>query len=702
MNEYPYIRFGSWPGTWKALILTAMLSGNAVGQVTVLSSSFEGQWISPDEPLSIRLDRLPEANEGDIHLIIGNTDVTSLLTASPDGVITLESSLLDLPRGDSELVLYLVTTSGEWQEMSRKTLRVRLPGGFETSEFNPSINLTNKGQLDENTFGDAVESDRPRYQDLAGQIGFTSRHTREDLEVRTSLNMVGSSVREEALRFGEKGEDAPKLDLSDYLLEVEKGNARLALGHVSFGNNPLLINGVSNRGLRAGYRFGERVDVSVSSMNGTSIVGFSNILGLETRDHNISAASVGVELLGSSANSLRMEVTYMDASIQSLFNFDTGEVPDAETNRGFGLRLTGSGFSNRLRADMSIARSRYRNPNDPVLAQGDTLVKVRPTTDVARSLKLDLDILRNLPITETLPLSLSFGYSYDRNDPLYKSLAAFSRADWKANRFSLSGQLGQLGMQAQYTDGEDNIDNIPTILKTRTKGTAVSLSAPMAFFFGRDQASSFWWPSLSYSFNRSRQFALNSPDEINSGFNGGSHLPDQQTTSHNIGARWSVSRWNLGYSLSLNDQDNRQVGRKADDFKVLSHNLNVGVQATKTINLSGNFSLGRNEDRAQELERETRSWGVNINWNITQNWAASGSYNLTEQDDSQNRAESDSQTANAQLNWNFMLPAGGRKLPGQAFIRYALQDSSSKDQLFGFESDLRNWTINSGLSLNLF
>ncbi len=689
-------------GRFSILLLVALFAQQASGQVVVQSSSFEGQWLNPDDALSIQLDHLPDPGEGDVHVIIGATDVTSLLLVGSNNLLRLDSRVFSLPRGESEVVLYLVNGTGEWREISRQLLQVHMPGGFESSEFNPQLNLTNKGQLDENTFGDAVKSDRQRFQDIAAQIGFTSRHTRGDLELRSSLNLLGTSVREEALRFGEKGQNAPKLDLSDYLIEVDKGNARLAVGHISYGNNSLLISNVANRGIIARYALGGRMDISVSSMNGTSIVGYSNILGQNSRDHNISAASLGFEFLPSRPGGLRMEITYMDASIQSLFNFDVGEVPDAETNRGMGLRLTGSNHSGRLRGDLTLARSRYRNPNDPFLAQGDNLVKVKATTDMARHLELGYDIIQSMLLGETLDTSITFSYTYDRTDPLYKSVAAFTRADWKANQFALSGQLGQLGMQLQYLDGEDNIDKVPTILKTKTRSSSASFSAPLPFLLGNMQTTSPWWPNLVYTYNRTRQFAANDPDFANSGFNGGSHLPDQVTTSHDVEAQWLVDRWSLGYRFSLNDQDNRQAGRETADFKVVTRTLNIGVQATESINISGDFSLGRNDDRAQDLERETRSWGVNADWRISPRWAVNGSYTLTRQDDSQDQAKSNSQSANAQLNWNFSLPAAGRKMPGQAFIRYALEDSRSSDQLFGFETNQRIWTVNSGLSLSLF
>ncbi len=692
-----------WVESKPALAQVVLEEGGGLSAALpyVVGRNFDKESLNSGDSLIIRVNRLPSPNEGNLYLVVGHTDVTPLLHASADGELILDSAVQPLPKGESEVVLYLVTPGGEWKEVSRTTLRLRTPA-FESSEFAPRMDLNNKGQLSEGHSLDAGAPPRKTYQDFAVQAGVTGRQTRGDLEIRTAVNLVGSTVQEEALRFGEKGEEAPKLDLSDYLVEVDKGKARFAMGHITYGNNPMLLSGVGNRGLKARYRFNERFDVSVTSMNGTSVVGYSNIFGLNTLDHNISAATVGIEVLPSRPGGLRMELTYLDASIESQFNFDVGEVPDAETNRGAGLRVLGSSPSGRLRGDFSIARSRYRNPNDPFLAQGSELVEVKPTTDVARRFELSYDLLQNKQINESLYASLSLSYTHDRADPLYRSVGAFTQADWEANQVALNGQLGTFSLQAQYLEGEDNIEDLPSILKTKTQNTAASLSIPVATLLGAAQTPSPWWPSLSYNYNRGRQYAANDPNAADSGFNGGSHLPDQVNTSHGISIQWALPRWSAEYQLELNDQDNRQVGRKQADFKILTHNANVGVQATASLNLSASVSLGKNADKEQELDRETRSWSLNADWGITPRWAFNGSYTATKQDDSQDLSLNTSTSANAQLNWRFSLPGGSRRLPGQVFVRYALQENDLEDRLFGFESNIKTWTLNSGISLSLF
>lgn len=676
--------------------------GQGLPPIGIIANNFESKWLDPDDVLTIQMSRFPDPNEGDLRIVVGSADLSSLLQVGSGSELVLKTDVVPLPRGSNDIVLYLVTPRGEWQELSRSTLQVRSVGGFETAEVSPRVDLVNKGQLSEGHSKDAGTPDRRTYQDFAVQAGVTTTHGRGELEIRSSLNLVGSTVQEEALRYGQKGDDAPKFDLSDYLVELEKGKAGFSVGHISYGNNPLLVDNVENRGLKAQYHFNDYFDVSMSSMNGTSIVGYSNIMGLNSLDHNISAATVGVDILGSRPGALRAELTYMNASIESQFNFDVGEVPDAETNRGMALRLVGSSPSGRLRGDFSLASSRYRNPNDPFLSQGNDIVKVEATTDVARRLELSYDLLQDMPLGESLSSSLTISYVHDKADPLYNSVAAFVQPDWQADQFSLSGQVGDVGVQIQYLQGEDNVDKVATILKTKTRSTTASIDIPLQSLLGGSQQPSPWWPSLYYTYEKVHQFAANRPDAADSGFNGNSHLPDQKNTGHGVGAQWYIDRWSLDYRLAVNTQDNRQPGRNTADFKILTHDVNLGIQATDAIDLGLIYSFGKNADQAQDVDFKTVTQGVNADWRITQRWIFNGSYITTEQDDSQDLAVNDSTSANAQLNWSFSIPAGGRRLPGQVFVRYTLEENKIDDRLFDFQSNVRNWMVNSGVSVSLF
>ena len=85
----------------------------------------------------------------------------------------------------------------------------------------------------------------------------------------------------------------------------------------------------------------------------------------------------------------------MDGKKPNEFNFDTGEIPDAEESRGLGVRVLGSSESGRLRGEVNYARSRFTNPDDPTLALDDEeIVEVKPSTDNAYSAEVAYDVFQ--------------------------------------------------------------------------------------------------------------------------------------------------------------------------------------------------------------------------------------------------------------------------------------------------------------------
>lgn len=693
--------------TASALLALSVSNAWADG-VEVLGTSFEGAVVAPDEALLFELGRLPEAAEGELRLILDRTDVSGMLSAGQEAMgdsrltVTFTPGLYELPEGNSSAVLYLVSVTGGWEEVGRWTVRVARPSSFTVSEFAPSLVVGVEGQLDEGSSGDA-QAPKPRtYQDGSLQAGLQTRHGSDAYEVRSSWNFTGASRNEKTLRFFEKEDAAYNVDLADFLLEFERGDTHVSAGHVSFGKNPLLLDSFSTRGVSLLHRITNRVDFSLSAMNATSVVGFNNFTGLGNSDHRVSAASIGFEVMPSRPGALRAELTYMDGTKESDLNFDVGEVADAQTSEGWGLRVLGETSSGRLRADMSIASSRFFNPSDPFLSFGDEIVETQATRDMARRAQITYAVVQDWNITESVSSSFTLDFVHDRADPLYQSLGAYVQADRLSNRASLSGHVGPLNISANHVRSEDNLDDVPTILKTKTRNTSASLNASLLALLGDAESNSMYWPSVNYSYNRSHQFAGNKPETEFSGFNADSHLPDQMNTSHEVGLNWSGSIWDAGLRAAMAEQDNRQTGREESDFELIDYSASVGWRPTDVLNIGLSWTTGANEDKEAQLKRRTRSYGVNLDWQITPDLSFSGNYDTGKDDDSAGQAISKNNAASAQLSWNFALKAFGREMPGQLFLRYSEQENESRDNLFDFESDAQTWFLNSGFSLTLF
>ena len=698
-QQYPLGRF------LTGALCTVALSyaGVAHPQVNIVDSSFaDGNYIPHDGGFDLNLDD----PRNDLAFFIDTTDITALL--SQDGTQwTYSPDAPPLPAGSHEVIIYQIIEGEQWEELARVPINILTPSGFEESEFSPQLDIAIKALLASDTKGDATPLERETFQDIEVQAGLSSQQRREDLEFRSSGNIVGFSHRPDALRFGEMADDAPKTDLSDYLLELDKGPASIALGHVFYGSHPLLVDSVNNRGVTAKYRIGDRFDVSLGLMNGTSIVGYNNIFGLSRfNDHRIAAATFGMELLPQRPGGLRAEFTYTNSERQDEDDFDVGEISDAEDNRGFGIRLLGTSESGRLRGQVNYARSRYFNPNDPNLDLDDPdteVVEVKPSTDNAYSAEVNYDILQGEPLFGDTPVSLTSTLRYAYADALYKSLGAFVDANVEVYTAGLDGQFGDVSTQLAYNHSQDNVDDLDTLLTTRTRSLSFSLNMPTQALFGNPDNPQLWWPDVTYALERVHQQAVNTPDPELSGFDDPSQLPNQITRVDSLDFTWFGEQWDAGYRLSLSDEDNRQTGREQADFTTLEHSVNFGFRPLTDLNLSLSAARVRNHDNEQSLVSYSNTYTFGLDWTFWSDWAFNGSLTYIDEDDNAAIAERDTTTVQAQVSYRFELPGpGGRKLPGQWFLRYDREKLNELDNEFDLDSSATTWTVSSGLSFSFY
>jgi hypothetical protein len=675
-------------------------------EITLTDSNIPTEeWIEPQTSITLTFDRLPAAGEGQIAILLDKTDLSGLFQPAGESGLVYAADGPPLPPGSHELIIYRVRDPSEWEEITRLPIKVLTPTGFEAAETTPKLELALKTQLASNTKGDATALERDTYQDLEVQLGLQTRHKRGAFEVRSSASASGFSYRPDSLRFGELEEDSPKLDLNEYLIEVENGSAALALGHIDYGNHPLLIDSVANRGFRARYRLGERFDVGLGLMNGTSIIGYNNILGLsDFNEHRIAAATFGIEWLPQRPGGLRTELTYMDSEKRNESDFDTGEIPDAEENRGFGVRVLGSTESGRLRGEFNYARSRFTNPDDPTLALDDEdIVEVKPSTDTAYSAELTYDLLQDEPLIADTPVALTATLRYAYADALYRSLGAYLDANLESYIVGLDGRIGDIGAQLAYTWMQDNVDDIPTLLTTRTRGLTFTLNVPFKTLFGEPDNPAWWLPDAAYAMERVHQQAVNTPDPELSGFDDPSQLPDQVTRVDAFDLTWAGERWDFAYRLALADEDNRQQGREQADFKTREHGVVLGWRPWDTLNLSFGVGRTRYHDREQRRTRYTDDYSIGIDWTFYEDWAFTGTLGLTDEDDDDDISRRDSLSAQAQISYRFDLPGpGGRRLPGQWFLRYTRDNLDERDREFDLDSSATTWTINAGIGFSLY
>ena len=673
------------------------VGGEEIAELALTPTFRADRWIRATHTIELSLSRPLLPQEGRLAVFIGETDFTGLFNFTRDRITYRPSAFL-LPRGERELVVYLVGPGEEWRELARFPLRVLGEGGSEQARVDAKLDANLNGQVAEDHRPAQNRPPRETYQDLTLHTGLQTTHVRSGWTFQTQANFVGVTNEEQALRFRQQQERAPQFDLSDYLLHVEKGIVSASMGHISQGFQRHLMSSFGSRGLSAGLRLGPVGHLSAAMMNGTSVVGWDNIAGVSRSQHRVALASLGLELLPRRPGVLRLEGMAMDGSLLPLTDFTQGEVNDAEESRGIGVRLAAELLSRRFRLDAGYARSRFTNPEDPTLSQGAALLPARRASRNARYADVSLAILRNVPLGGSWQTNVTAGYRHERVDPLYRSVTAQARADLLQHIYELTWTLGQITVGFAHTRSNDNLAKIPTILKTFTRNNSLNVALPTSSLL--TGSGSHWWaPNLSYAYGGTHQFGDGVPP--NSGF-AESHVPNQMSKNHTWAAQWQGNRWRAEYRANRTIQDNRQPGRERADFATLVHGIGLGVTPVGALDLTGEISLESADNQELDEQSSTRRLGFNVDWRFTRTSTAKGYVSVTRRDDGVTPGATRNTEAYLGLTQGLrFLRVGTHPMPGQLFLRYARQ-SVRPAGVAGADGSPRTWTINTGLTLNFF
>ncbi len=680
----------SWLGNVGSHVIrvTAMLHFAVAASVAAQSAPVQTDlpldgFIDRQTPIRITVSEMP-TDGASVAVLVANQDVTALLTR--DGpTLTYRPNEFSLPTGENHLTVYLVDAGGGWSELASFPIRVRGALGFEGRRFTPGIDLGLKSQPAEGHDPVDLGPDRATYGQVDGELRLGVEQTHSGGSGGVDVRLVGTSYQNEALRFFQDGEDAPKLDLSSYSARIETEPLALTLGTLRFGEQRHLANGLAARGARVDLRRG-RLDGSFVSSSATQIVGWDNLLGFGESDNRLVSANLGLDALATPGG-LRVEASWMNGRVRPSNGFNQGALSDFEKSDGVSFRVRSDVFQGRVRVDAGYAKSQFTNPEDELLSQGQDLVEVRETRRNARYLDADVELLKGVSLWGAEKARLSVGYRHERVDPLYRTVGTYVRSDVLDNRFDIRADISWLTISGSFGRGEDNLDNIPSILTTRTDRTGFTAALPL-------QRETTWLPSLNYRLDRTHQEGLGIP--VGGGFDE-SHVPDQLNVNHTASANWQLSRVRLGLQLNVSDQDNRQPGRENADFLTRRSAIQLGVTPTGALDLGLDLALERRDDQGATEVASTRRWGASVSWRVLRTSSLSLTYSDTFQDNDVATLERGDRAFSA--GWNSFVPFVER-LGGQYFLRFNYQTSRNQDFLREFDSDQMFWTLQFGLSLS--
>jgi hypothetical protein len=753
----------------------------------ITASIENGQAISPDDKIELKLSRELKKSEGHLAIFIGQTDLTNLFTPL-NQTLTYNRKILPLPMGENPLTIYLVSPSEQWQEIARFTLRVANPstkeqttttqpetqtrsntseppasaeksaatntsanlpetaskpavtntsanppetvsdnqdvakpsastdstasttqsepakkkGGFDKLDFIPALTIGYKSQAAESHFPDASRPARPLFSDVTMQGSFKSEATRGIFSSQTQFDLAGSSFQQEALQFGRLGNQAPQIDMASYLMQFQVGKAKFIAGHTSYGANRHLINSFSSRGITLTLPLSANFDFSLAAMNGTSIVGFDNFFGLDQRKHQLLSGTLGVEFLAKRPGGVRLEISALSGYLLPVSNINQGNINDAERSKGLGFRFIASDPKQRFRFDGGFTRSLFFSPSDPLLNQNFDVVATPAITRNARYIEAGFDILKDVELTQTRKINLTFNFRHENVDPLFRSLAASTQADKINNQFELIASIGEINAQVSYLRFNDNLNNIPSILKSLTRAEHIAFGAPLVAIFGKADKPNPFLPRLAYSFDRLHQFGAAIP--INGGFEFAPEaIPNFLGTNQSFTSDWQFEKFRIGYRANHSLQNNLQLGREFADTINFTNAVSVQTSVTKSLDVNVEFSGDNVKNKESVRTDRLLRLATGINWRVTAHNAIAANLATTFAGDVARTVRN--RNAEFDLQWSYQFTLGKerfKKLQGQSFVRYANRYASSIDNIFFLNNLTKAQTFNIGLSFTFF
>ena len=318
---------------------------------------------------------------------------------------------------------------------------------------------------------------------------------------------------------------------------------------------------------------------------------------------------------------------------------------------------------------------------------------VREETKNARYLNTNLDVLKNVKLGGGKTAGLSVGYKHERVDPLYKSVGASARADQLQNQYDLRADVAGVAVQVTYSDANDNLDELASVLKSNTERAGLNVGVPLPNIF-RGKAGVTWLPALQYRMQRTHQFGEEIP--VNGGFSAG-HVPDQVSTNHTASAGWRWRKVNFSYQLNFSKQDNRQEGREDADLNNAKSGFSLGLNPTRTLSVTLDLGFEEPENIQRDEIDNTRRFGARINWKPIQRSTLGIQFSDTFKDD---QAATKEQSDNRlDVNWSGAVPRTDR-FNGQYYVRYSRNVAERMDVARNTDDRRENWTVNTGFSFS--
>ena len=672
----------------------------------------------PYGKLKVALTRAAGPTDGQLLYVVSpvadrgrKIDVTQFASGTGDA-IEIDFASWPLPLEEYELRVHLVELDGKLKLLGTQPFTVVVPSADAPAaaadpdakpELTIKLDLGVASQVQEKVGGSQHQSQRPHFANLTVQGSIETNNRGEDWEVKSQIQLAGSSYRPDVPNFGRLGVTAPKVDIASYLVETAYRDSRLNIGHISVDAHPLLLTGINNRGFAFQQKLPLGIDLGVTMQSGDSVAGYRNLVGLANRNNQFRQVGLGYDFIQTKPGNFRLDVNAVDARVQS--NSGGSSPPPPDESKGVGARLLMRNEPGTLRFEAVAAKSEFRPgvvpQNFPAINRG-----------YARTAEIGYDILKDRALLEKLPLTFTVGYRNEYSSPQYRSLGSGYTANYHIDVGTFTAALGSLKAQLQLTKRYDNVGEARLYLRNRVDGSSFNTSVPLGPFFADNLGKAWalrapepkptappaidpapsaeagkesppaaepakesaeppkpspWWPTLSFS--QTFTHGYGDTNFVPIGYTV-DDLPDVYVINRAVGLQWQFERVSFGTKVTRVGQTNRQIGftNQSSWDKRFSYSVDWKIFDPLSITLA--YDPTYNYRYETNVRSDARQLRGGANWKISDTWDAVLDLNYGADFDSGGQRYNRQNTSQINVNHAFSINIPGwKKLPGKGYIR---------------------------------
>lgn len=628
-----------------------------------------------------------------------NVDLTPALTLK-DGLLELDLGAASMSPGKYDIEISYISASGAIQELARTVLLITPAAGGEAKadapavgaetaakkfEFKPKLDIGMRGQAFDRRNADAGVSPRSSYKDYTLEGGFETLSTDEDWELKTSFSFAGSSNVNETVQFGNKAQEASRIDMTNYLIEGGTSATKFALGNISVSTHPLLVQGISNRGASLSGKLPMGFDLNASIQNGGGVqAGFDNVFGVGQANNMFKQVGLGFDLDKETPGRARFDFTRLSAS--QITGTLVGGGDAVERSEGHGLRFSGRDKDSRGRVELTVASSAQTPAGSPT-----------PNYGFAWTAEAGYDILKDWAWRPELPVTLNTVVRIEHSSPVYRSLGSSYGSNFRQNIGTMNLKVGPSTLQTQIIRRYDNVGADHAYLRNMLDVWSANASIPLDQFVkawqGKQEPPASVsaneseadkavrlkiaeeankpnpnWPALTYQRKLARGFG--DAGFIPTGYTA-DDLPSVHVLEQAVGLRWVYEAVQFGIKRARVTQDNKQVGHENEDVADNKWGYSVDYKASEALSLSLSHDLNNNQRYFTNVVADQFQSRLSATYNMTADTTIMGEVNRTMGRDTTN-AFNTLRGYQLQLTSKFKTPTFGKipATPGQFYLRY--------------------------------